>query len=177
MNKFLPGWYLLYVKSRQENNVSKSLLKSKIEFFLPQVNVTRQWHDRKKIIQTPLFPNYIFVCINCSSQYFNCMAIAGVCGFVKSGSVFVKVSQSVIEQIKAIADNGENVVVSTDSFKLGQILVIEDGPLKDLTCEIIQYNGSNKILVRIEFLNRNIVLDLSHYYLNPNDNVRYGASA
>lgn len=175
MNKFLPGWYLLYVRSHQENNVSKSLLKSKNEF-LPQENVILKWCDRRKIIQTLFFPKYIFVYIDCSSEFFDCMTIVGVCEFVRSGSVSVKVSQSVIEQIKAIADNGENVVVSIDSFILRQILVIEDEPLKDITCEIIQYHSSNRILLRVDFINRNLVLDLFHYYLKPNYNMYSGQS-
>ncbi len=59
--KLSPAWYALHTRSRFENVVTEGLDKKKIEVFLPKISVRSKRLDRKKIIQVPLFPGYIFV--------------------------------------------------------------------------------------------------------------------
>lgn len=54
-------WFVFYTKSRQEKKVRDLLLKSGYEVFLPMHKVMRQWSDRKKKVEVPLFNSYIFV--------------------------------------------------------------------------------------------------------------------
>ena len=54
-------WYVLYVKARCEKRVAEVLEKLDIEVYCPLVMETRQWSDRKKTIETPLFKSYVFV--------------------------------------------------------------------------------------------------------------------
>lgn len=58
MNKH---WYVFYTKSRQEKKVRELLLKNGYHVFLPLHKVMRQWSDRKKKVEVPLFNSYIFV--------------------------------------------------------------------------------------------------------------------
>ena len=55
------NWYALYVKSRHEFVVSDELHRKGVETFLPSVTKFNQWKDRKKQVETPLFPGYLFV--------------------------------------------------------------------------------------------------------------------
>ena len=59
-----PSWYAVHVKSRHEFKVVERLTKSGIETFLPAVERLSRWKDRKKLINFPLFPCYIFVHMN-----------------------------------------------------------------------------------------------------------------
>jgi len=54
-------WFALYVKSRHEFFTNNELRKKGIETFLPAVKKWRQWKDRKKLVDFPLFPGYLFV--------------------------------------------------------------------------------------------------------------------
>lgn len=54
-------WYVFYTKSRQEKKVRDLLLKNGYDVFLPLQKVVRQWSDRKKKVEVPLFSSYIFV--------------------------------------------------------------------------------------------------------------------
>ena len=58
MNK---KWLVFYTKSRQEKKVRDILLRRGFEVFLPLQKVMRQWSDRKKKVEVPLFNAYIFV--------------------------------------------------------------------------------------------------------------------
>src|SRR5512135_324138 len=57
----MKNWYVLYVKSRHEFVTNNELVKKEIETFLPAVRRLRQWKDRKKMVDLPLFPGYLFI--------------------------------------------------------------------------------------------------------------------
>src|SRR5688572_20466592 len=99
MNTVSLDWHLIYVRPQQENKIAEHLNGKNIMCFLPRISEVRKWHDRKKIIQMPLFPGYIFVNLNSKHEYFLCQAIEGVCSFVKIGKQPATVRQTVIDQI------------------------------------------------------------------------------
>jgi transcription antitermination factor NusG len=63
-------WFTLYVKARHEFATNAELRKKGIETFLPSIKRWRQWRDRKKLIDFPLFPGYLFVHIFPNSEGF-----------------------------------------------------------------------------------------------------------
>ena len=54
-------WYALYTESRQEKKVATRLAQLDIEVYCPLVIQVRQWSDRKKKVEVPLLPSYVFV--------------------------------------------------------------------------------------------------------------------
>ena len=54
-------WYALYTESRQEKKVADRLAKLGIEVYCPLIIQERQWSDRKKKVEVPLLPSYVFV--------------------------------------------------------------------------------------------------------------------
>lgn len=55
-----PRWYALKTRSRHEKAVRDQLLQRDIDTFLPVCESWRQWKDRKKRVELPLFPGYCF---------------------------------------------------------------------------------------------------------------------
>lgn len=54
-------WYALYTESRQEKKVAARLATLGIEVYCPLIIQERQWSDRKKKVEVPLLPSYVFV--------------------------------------------------------------------------------------------------------------------
>lgn len=54
-------WFVLYVKAQKEIKVAAGLSKLNIEVYCPVTKEVRQWSDRKKTIEVPLFKSYVFV--------------------------------------------------------------------------------------------------------------------
>jgi transcriptional antiterminator RfaH len=54
-------WYALYTESRQEKKVAARLAQIGIEVYCPLIIQERQWSDRKKKVEVPLLPSYVFV--------------------------------------------------------------------------------------------------------------------
>lgn len=57
----LYKWFIFYTGPKAEKFLKNELEKENYEVCLPLQKVHRQWKDRKKILDIPLFPNYIFV--------------------------------------------------------------------------------------------------------------------
>ena len=55
------NWWALYTKPRHEKKAKLEIEKKGITVYLPLNRVLRQWSDRKKWIEEPLFPGYIFI--------------------------------------------------------------------------------------------------------------------
>jgi transcription antitermination factor NusG len=54
-------WYAVYTHAKWEKKVADLLTRKKIENYCPLNRVVRQWSDRKKIVEQPLFTCYVFV--------------------------------------------------------------------------------------------------------------------
>ncbi|MDP2542672.1 UpxY family transcription antiterminator [Tenacibaculum discolor] len=159
MMKFDCGWYVLYVKSCWEKKVHESLKEISLESFLPQAKTIRQWSDRKKVIMKPLFPSYVFVYINSSLGFHKALSVNGAFSYIRFGKEYARVQEKEINQIKFLIgnENIKEVEITTKRPKVGEIKKITYGPLEGLDCEIIKVSNVNKIIVRIDSLQQNIM--------------------
>jgi hypothetical protein len=57
--------------------------------------------------------------------------------------------------------------VTHEHFNPGQWLTIAKGALCGLCCEVVEYKGRKEFLVRVNLLQRNILIALSAEYLMP----------
>jgi len=162
------GLFVIYTKPRHEKKIAQELSEINISHFLPLVKRLRTWSDRKKYIDTPLFPSYIFVRLQDTQNYFNTLTIDGVLYYVRMGKQIARVSETIIRNLELIVSGSVgDIEVSSELIHPGGILLIREGPFTGFSCEVVQHKGKQKILVRIELLKRNILLDLPVEYLMP----------
>lgn len=55
------SWYVLYTKPRNEKKVADRLSGAGYNVYCPLQKVRRQWSDRVKVVQEPLFRGYLFI--------------------------------------------------------------------------------------------------------------------
>lgn len=142
MNK---QWYVFYTKSRQEKKVRDLLEKSGYEVFLPMQKVMRQWSDRKKKVEIPLFNSYIFV----KEQEHNIPSVLqtpGVSWSIRYNGKPAILRREEIELIQRFIATGfflETKGFETESFKVGDKARIVDGPLAGMK-GILTGEGKNQ---------------------------------
>lgn len=158
MNNILSSWYLVYTKPKHENKFYNQLVEYDIEGLLPVRKKISQWHDRKKWVYEPVFPSYVFVKISNKLQYFDIAKFEGFLYYVKFGKKIAKVQDSVIENIKLLINDSIHFEVSSQVFKPGTKMIIKEGPLSGLSCELVDINSNPKLLVRVELLRRSILI-------------------
>ncbi|MDC3388138.1 UpxY family transcription antiterminator [Flavobacteriaceae bacterium] len=162
---FNKGWHVLYVKSRAEKKVDKALKELFLESFLPQVKTIRQWSDRKKTIVTPLIPSYVFVNIKSRSEFHKAQSVNGSCTFLKIGKEYVKEKE--IKNLKLLIEdvNINDIKTNKNTIKIGDIKKITSGPLIGLKCRVIKTGNKNKIIVKIDSLQQEIIATIPPNYL------------
>ena len=57
-------WYVLYTKPRNEKKVAQRLSEAGYTVYCPLQKVRRQWSDRTKVVEEPLFKSYLFIQIS-----------------------------------------------------------------------------------------------------------------
>jgi len=165
MNTFRTGWYLIYTKPRHEKKVHGCLSGLSIASFLPTKKTLRTWHDRKKYIDEPLFPSYVFIYLNNIQEYYGGMDAEGYLYYVRAGKEIARVDQTIVNNIKLITDQVQEIEVSDSKFLPGKKLTIAEGPLTGLSCEVIQVKGKERLLVRVALLQRNLLLTVPAEHL------------
>src|SRR5215831_10498500 len=55
------AWYAAFTRSNFEKRVTAELALKGIESYLPVFRETHRWKDRSKLIETAVFPGYVFM--------------------------------------------------------------------------------------------------------------------
>lgn len=160
MTFICANWYLLYTKPLCERKVADRLSEKNIDFYLPMISDTRVRNGRERLVAAPLFPSYIFVRLTDAATYFTALDTKGVVDFVKFGRQIARVNETVISNVRTLVDKGEEVEVCNDVFASSEVLLIREGPLSGLRCEVVKHHGRKKILVRIQILNRVVMTNM-----------------
>jgi len=101
---FTPGWYALYTRPRHEKRVSQELSKRNIEAFLPTYKVRRRWSDRYKVVEEPLFKNYLFVNVD-FVRYHEMLRPYGAIKVVAFDGKPAQIPQNEIASIRQLVDS------------------------------------------------------------------------
>ena len=157
-------WYAIYTHARTEKVVSKRLIEKNIETYLPLHKVLRQWSDRKKMVEIPLFNSYVFVKIN-RGEYDNVLKTNGVVKFIAFEGKAVSIPDQQIETLRVLINSDIHLETSNIVFKAGKKVKVAMGQLKGLTGELVQESKKNRFLVRIEEINQNLLVNIPSSYL------------
>lgn len=145
-------WFAIYVKSRNEKKVFKQLEDIGVESFLPLITRLKQWSDRKKKVEEPLFRSYVFLRHNLKDrkEYYKIMNIQGVVCFVTIEKKPVPIPENQITAIKEYLNDIELQDLNTDDFKEGQLVRIKSGQMRDLIGRFVQTKGKHNIIIIID---------------------------
>ena len=142
-------WFAIYVKSRNEKKVFKLLDDIGIESFLPLITRVKQWSDRKKKVDEPLFHSYLFVNITLA-DYYKVLQVPGVVKFISFERKPVPVPENQITAIKEYISDTELHDVSCDDIKEGELVRIKSGNMRDIVGRFVEIKGKYRIVIYIE---------------------------
>lgn len=155
------AWYAVYTKPNREKRIIKELLEDNIECYLPVTNALKQWTDRKKWIEEPLFRSYIFVRVS-YVEFFNVLNAQGVVCYVSFGGKPQTIPDYQIENIKTLVKQEEKEIILTkERIAKGSKAIVQFGPLKGVQGEVVQICGQSRILIRIDTLGCSLHTNIS----------------
>lgn len=162
VSNMVANWYALYVKSRHEFFTRGELVKRGIETFLPSLNVTRLWKDRKKIVAFPVFPGYLFVhLVPCPEEFVRVLRTLGSVSFIsfESGKP-ITVPNEEINSLKTIISSGKEFDIYPD-LREGMRVKIIKGPLRHAEGILIRKGNNSIFAVNIHLLGRSLEIKVN----------------
>jgi len=151
------NWYALYVKSRHEFVAFSGLIRKGAEAFLPSIKRFRHWKDRRKLVEFPLFPGYLFVHIQPNPEEFlNVLKSGGVVSFVSLTPGYpTPVPFSEVTSLKLMVESGKELNIYS-SLEEGSSVRVKRGPLKSAEGILNEKDDQSMFLVNIKLLGRSI---------------------
>jgi transcriptional antiterminator RfaH len=123
-------WYVVRTKPHQEDVAESSLGRGGIEVLCPRIQERRLIRRRVQQVVSPLFPGYLFA--KCALSGLRLIRYArGVRNVVAFGSGPAVMSSEVMEEILKRLQGGV-VIPPTQTFAHGNVVRIQDGPLRGL---------------------------------------------
>lgn len=130
------NWYAVYTRAKWEKKVASQLNKINIENYCPLNKVVRQWSDRKKTVEEPLFNSYVFVYVT-AKQMNTIREIHGVVNFVYWLGRPAIIPLADIQLIKQFLLEHENVKIEQASFNVQDRIKILSGPFIEMEGQIL----------------------------------------
>jgi transcriptional antiterminator RfaH len=164
------NWYLLYTNPRAEKKVEAELIRLGYEVFLPSHKTIKQWSDRKKWVEEPLFRSYLFLYTNLEKNYYSVLNTHGIVKFVSFDKKPAVVDPREISLVKLmLGSNTElnNALNELDENKIIELLAVGDeveiqtGPLKGTIGVMSKQLGNNRIIIELKSLRQNLILTIS----------------
>jgi transcription antitermination factor NusG len=143
-------WTAFYTKPRNEKSVAERLTRQGYDIYAPLRTTIKQWSDRKKKVQEPLFPSYIFAYVD-ETLRLEILQDSSIVSSVLWLKNPVKIRDEEIEAIQLFLEEHPGAKAHSAPFKKGQDVQIEEGPFSGKK-GVVKEVRNNRIIVRLETL-------------------------
>lgn len=151
-------WFAVWVKGRCEQEAASHLRARGYDPYLPTYFERRQWSDRVRLAELPLFPGYLF-CRFDPRDRLPILTAPGVIQVLGVGKTPLPVSDAEVEAIQAITQS--NLPKRPWPYlKVGQRVRIGSGPLLGVEGILIEMRGEHRLVVSVELLRRSVAVEL-----------------
>jgi len=157
-------WYAVYTKPRSEKKLADRLNDQGIEAYLPMHRTLKQWSDRRKMVDEPLITSYVFVNVF-QKNYFDVLNTPGAVKYIWFCGKPAVIPANQIQALKLIMGQDLEIDCISADLPLGTQVKVISGPMKELTGELLNYAGKHKVMIRIDHLDKALLLTISPHLL------------
>jgi len=160
-------WFAIHTHARHEKVVEQELRYSGITTFLPVVKEVRNWSDRRKVVELPLFSCYLFAKLAPGNdERAKVLRINSVHSFVGPGGVGIPIPEEQINAVRTLVD--EQLPVCSHPFlKIGQRVRVRGGALNGLEGILLSRGGDCTLVISLEAIQRSLSVRIEGYDVEP----------
>ncbi|MGI9535101.1 MAG: UpxY family transcription antiterminator [Thermodesulfobacteriota bacterium] len=160
-SELIKFWYAIYTIVRHEKKVCSALVNKNVETFLPVRDIVNQWKDRKKRVQLPLFPGYVFINIpqNCSRELLHVYNTPGVIRILGNNGQHTPIPSEQINSIRKFLECDLDYDLYS-YLSEGKKVVVTKGPMEGVTGKIITRKGRDRLVVSVDLIKRSVGIEL-----------------
>jgi transcription antitermination factor NusG len=151
-------WYAVHTRHQHEKLVAERLLNKGFEVFLPLYTEVRQWRDRTKRLELPLFSCYVFLRGDMDRQL-PIVTTPGVHGMLATGGKLSGIPEEEIEAVRSVVENRVNVE-PYPFLNCGDLVRVKSGALNGLEGFLVRKKGQTRLVVSVSLLERSIAVEV-----------------
>jgi transcription antitermination factor NusG len=152
------NWYVLYTKSRSEKSVADKLSLSGFEVYCPILKRKKQWSDRWKWVEEPLFRSYCFVQVSDIDRE-KVLNVQGVVRYVFHCGKPAVIREKEMNLLKSWLMQYDHESIEATHLNVKDRIRIRSGALMDKEAEVLESKG-NYALLLLEDLGLQVRVDL-----------------
>ena len=160
-----PRWYAVWTRSRHEQVVRTQLDEKQVTAFLPTMTRWSRWKDRKKQIDVPLFPGYVFARFE-PGERLAVLKCSGVVSIVSFNGEPAPVPDHEIESIRTL-------VASTlpydpcPTIKTGTLVEVSHGPLKGVVGRLTRKGTQSRLILSVDLIGQAVSVQVDAADVKP----------
>jgi transcription antitermination factor NusG len=159
------SWYVTCTSPRHEKCVAHQLEERGISSFLPLYSSVRRWKDRRKILELPLFPGYVFVRMNPENRI-SILRLPGVLGLITFQGKPAQVATDELENLRHGITDGARVRPHP-YLKAGRQVRIRTGPMAGLEGIFVRRRDRTRIVLTISLIQRSVSIEVDEADAEP----------
>jgi transcription antitermination factor NusG len=159
------NWYAIHTVARHEKRVVEELQKKRICTFLPLLEQTHQWSDRRRRVEVPLFTCYAFVQMTPQpEERLQVLRTPGVLSMVGTRGQGTPIPDQEIENVRMVVR--EKISFGIHPFlAVGKRVRVRGGALDGLEGVLLERNLDRSVVISVELLRRSLSIRVEGYNL------------
>ena len=158
-------WYAIRVRSRYEKKVLHDLEKAGFTVSLPLITMEREWSDRRKKVELPLFSGYVFIKIDLEEAFYRVLQTVGVVQFVGLRGSPRPIPDRQMYWLDLILT--QESVTSYSDYPHGSEVKVTHGPLIGLEGRVIQKKSQSRLIVWFDVIMMGLAVEIDQAWLKP----------
>lgn len=156
-------WFAVQTKPRQEKKVNLELREKGIQSFLPLRREKRQWSDRQRWIEFPLFSHYVFVRIAATAESrVRVLRTSGVLRFAGAPGSGTPVPDEQIECLQTVV-NRRIPLAPHEFIKVGQRIRIRGGALDGIEGILAAIKNDRNLVLSVDLIQKSIAIRIDGF--------------
>ena len=160
-----PRWYAVWTRSRHEQVVRSQLDERQIVAFLPTLTKWSRWKDRRKQVEVPLFPGYVFAQFDAHTRL-AVLKCSGVVSVVSFNGEPVPIPDHEIEGIRTLVSS----TLPYDPcpmIKTGAMVEVVHGPLKGVVGRLTRKGSQARLVLSVDLIGQAVSVQVDAADVQP----------
>jgi transcription antitermination factor NusG len=158
-------WYAAYTSPRHEKTVAQQMEGNGIQCFLPLYRSVRRWKDRRKELELPLFPGYVFVRIILRDRL-QVLRVPGIVHLVAFSGKPAVLPEAEIESLRQGLARGVHAEPHP-YLKVGRKVRVLSGPLSGVEGILVRRKEKFRVVLSVHLIQRSVAVEVEESEIAP----------
>jgi len=164
----MQHWYVIHCRANSERRAETNLLRQNYEVWLPMCHKMRRHARRVETVLRPLFPRYLFVRLDFSSEPWRpILSTFGVHTIVSGADGPLPIGDDIVSSLRARAGEDGIFEIARSVVKPGDQVRMQGGPMSDLEGIFEAELDSDRVMILLKLMGREVRVSVSGNDIEP----------